>query len=194
MQTLADSPYFLYIVMPLLIFLARIADVTLGTMRIVFVARGNRLIAPLLGFFEVFIWIVAIGQIMEHANNIICYLAYSLGFALGNYVGLLLESRLAIGMQVVRIITSLHGEEIARQLNQQNFGATQVNAQGATGNVQLIYCVVQRKELRSVVEIIRHIDPQVFYSVEDIRTVSSGIFPGATSHRRHTLRHWRRGK
>lgn len=194
MQTLLESPYFLYLIMPLLIFFARIADVTLGTMRIVFVARGNKLIAPLLGFFEVFIWIIAIGQIMEHANNLLCYFFYALGFATGNYVGLLLEERLAIGMQVVRVITQHHGEEIVQALSAHNYGATRVEGQGVSGSVNLIYCVVQRKELESVRELIRGVHPQIFYSVEDIRSASAGIFPADTDKKRRQFRRWRRGK
>ena len=113
MPDFLSSPYFTYLVMPILIFCARIADVTLGTMRIVFVARGNKLMAPLLGFFEVFIWIVAIGQVMEHANNLVCYISYAAGFATGNYFGLLVEGKLAIGLQV--ILSLIHISEPTRR-------------------------------------------------------------------------------
>ena len=171
-----ESPYFTYVILPLLIIIARVTDVTFGTIRIVFVARGNKLVAPLLGFVEVFIWIVAIGQIMQHASNLLCYLAYAFGFALGNYVGLSIEHRLAVGTQVVRIITALHGRELSEALRARGFGTTVVDARGANGPVQLLYCVAHRKDIVRVEAIIHNIHPQIFYSVEDVKSASSGIF------------------
>lgn len=176
METLMASPYFTYVILPILIILARITDVTFGTIRIVFVARGNRVVAPLLGFIEVFIWIIAIGQVMHHANNIVCYLAYAFGFAVGNYVGLSIEHRLAVGTQVVRIITAKHGAELSEALRAGGFGTTVVDARGANGPVQLLYCVALRKDIGRVEEIIHTIHPQIFYSVEDVKSASSGIF------------------
>jgi len=176
METLMASPYFTYVILPILIILARIPDVTFGTIRIVFVARGNRVVAPLLGFIEVFIWIIAIGQVMHHANNIVCYLAYAFGFAVGNYVGLSIEHRLAVGTQVVRIITAKHGAELSEALRAGGFGTTVVDARGANGPVQLLYCVAHRKDIGRVEEIIHTIHPQIFYSVEDVKSASSGIF------------------
>lgn len=193
MESLLASNYFTYLVLPLLIIIARVTDVTFGTIRIVFVARGNKVIAPLLGFFEVFIWIVAIGQIMQHANNIVCYLAYAFGFALGNYVGLSIEHRLAVGTQVVRIITSKHGAELSTALRAGGFGTTEVDARGANGPVHLLYCVALRKDMNRVEEIIHKVHPQIFYSVEDVKSSSSGIF---TTRRKslHKWRFWRKGK
>lgn len=99
-----DSQLFTWIVLPLLIFIARVVDVSIGTLRIVFIARGERLVAPILGFLEILIWLLAIGQIFKHLNNIGCYLAYAGGFAMGNYIGMVIEHKLAIGVQVIRII------------------------------------------------------------------------------------------
>ncbi|HER42916.1 MAG TPA: hypothetical protein ENO08_00460, partial [Candidatus Eisenbacteria bacterium] len=86
-MTFIDSELFKWVVLPLLIILARVIDVTIGTIRIVFVSRGHKVIAPILGFFEVLIWLLAIGQIMRNLSNFMCYIAYGTGFALGTYMG-----------------------------------------------------------------------------------------------------------
>jgi len=192
-ESLMASEYFTYLILPILIILARITDVTFGTIRIVFVARGNKLAAPLLGFFEVFIWIVAISQIMQHANNIVCYLAYAFGFAVGNYVGLTIEHRLAVGTQVVRIITAKHGDELSEVLRSAGFGTTVVDARGANGPVHLLYCVALRKDVKRVEDLIHQVHPNIFYSVEDVKSSSSGIF-ATTRKSMHKWRFWRKGK
>ena len=194
MIELLNNPYFVYGVMPLLIFCARIVDVTLGTMRIVFVSRGNKMVAPLLGFFEVFIWILAIGQIMGHANNLICYLGYAAGFAVGNFVGLLVEERLAVGTQVVRIISPQDGVRISQELSANGYGATRVEGHGSQGVVSLIYCVVNRKRIPHLLELIGKINPDTFYSIEDVRASSAGIFPHEERGMRFQFRFWRKGK
>ncbi len=91
-----NSPVFAYGILPVLIFLSRIVDVSVGTMRIIFVSRQEKIISPILGFFESLVWLVAISQIMLHLDNVICYIAYAGGFAMGNYVGLRIEDRLAL--------------------------------------------------------------------------------------------------
>jgi uncharacterized protein YebE (UPF0316 family) len=103
LEQLSGSPVFAWVILPLLIFAARICDVTLGTLRIIFVSRGKKLLAPLLGFFEVSIWLLAISQIMQNLNNPVCFLAYAGGFAMGNFVGILIEDKLAMGILVIRI-------------------------------------------------------------------------------------------
>ncbi len=193
MEELLLNPYFTYVALPFLIAVSRVVDVTIGTMRIVFVARGNKILAPILGFFEVFVWIMAIGQVMAHANNLVCYLAYAGGFALGNYLGLVIEARLAVGMQVVRIITSQYGAELVQTFSAHGFGATLVEARGAKGSVNLLYSVVSRRRLPQLISLVRSVDPNIFYSVEDVRTASAGVFPEGAERRLSKWR-WRRGK
>ena len=95
--------YYSWIFLPLLIFASRICDVTLGTIRHVFVARGIKNIAPVLGFFEVLIWIVVVKQVMSGANNWACYIAWAGGFAAGNFIGLFIEEKLLFFFQVFYI-------------------------------------------------------------------------------------------
>ena len=100
-----DTSFFTYFLLPFLIFVSRILDVTIGTIRIVMVAKGQKFWAPLLGFFEVFIWLLAISRIFENLDNWACYFAYAAGFAAGNYIGLIIEERLAMGIVKIQIIT-----------------------------------------------------------------------------------------
>lgn len=165
-----------WVLLPLLIFLARLSDVTLGTLRIVFVARGRKKIAPLLGFVEVLIWLAAIGQVMQNLNNVVCYIAWAGGFAMGNLAGIILEERIAMGILVVRIITAGQPGELSRKLHDQGFGVTRVDAHGINGRVDLIFTIIQRKDLEMLQQTIRRFDPEAFYSIEDVRAASDQVY------------------
>jgi uncharacterized protein YebE (UPF0316 family) len=188
----------MYVIMPLLIFVARICDVSIGTLRIIFVSKGKINIAPVLGFFEVLIWITAISKIMQNLDNYINYVAYAAGFATGNYVGMILEERLAMGIQMVRVFTNSKGQELVQMLNSSGYGATSVEAHGAKEKVHLIYTIVQRTELHNVINVINRFNPKAFYTVEDIITANEGIFPKKETKQTfpfiNVLRQWRKGK
>jgi len=169
-----------YFILPLLVFAARVADVTLGTMRIIFTSRGRRHIAPLLGFVEVFIWIAMVGQIVKSAHSLNAYLGYAAGFAAGTYIGMKIEERLALGTLVLRIILAQGGDELAHSLRAAGFGVTIVNGEGSTGAVKLLYTVIKRKDFGAVAAVIHAIAPRAFFSVEEVRSAESGIFPLGT--------------
>lgn len=179
--------WYTWAILPAIVFLARLADVSLGTMRIIFVSRGKKYLAPLLGFVEVFIWITVVSQVVRGANNFIAYLAYAAGFAVGNYAGMLIEERLAIGTLIIRVILPQEGTELAYHLREEGYGATYVDAHGASGSVCLIYTVVMRKELSHVVDLIQEIHPKAFFTVEELRSVQQGIFPVRSSSRMNTF-------
>src|SRR5450759_476560 len=193
-----DSTLFIYIVMPLLIFLARICDVSIGTLRIIFVSKGKRNIAPILGFFEVQIWITAISKIMENLDNYINFVAYAAGFATGNFVGMIIEEKLAMGILMIRIFAYERGNELVQTLNARGFGATVVEAHGARENIDLIYSIVKRNELANVLDVISLINPKAFYTIEDVKAVNEGIFtpnkPNSIFPFSNVLRQWRKGK
>lgn len=192
-----DSDLFSLVILPFLIFVARICDVTIGTMRIIFVSKGNKNVAPVLGFFEVLIWIIAITKIMQNLDNYINYVAYAAGFAMGNYVGMIIEERLAMGIQMIRIITRGNGPELVQKLNSRGYGATSIEAQGAKEKVHLIYSIVKRHELDKVIQIINSINPKSFFTIEDVKSVNEGIFvPEKQKYRfplTNILRQWRKG-
>jgi len=165
------------IVIPLAIMLARICDVTLGTLRIIFVSRGMKVLAPVLGFFEVLIWLIAIGQIMQNLTSWTHYLAYAAGFAIGNYIGMLVEERLAVGMLAMRIITQVEASELIAALRDHNIGTTSIDARGMRGKVSLIFIIIKRQHLRLVQQLVEKHNPRAFVSISDIRSVQEGYFP-----------------
>lgn len=173
--------YHSWIVLPLIIFFSRIGDVSLGTLRHVFIAKGYRRLVPFLGFFEVLIWIIVVGQVMTHLSNVVCYLAFAGGFATGTYVGLRIEERLALGLQVIRIITNQNCEELIQALKRDNYGITYVDAHGAMGPVKMLFTIIKRKNVQSVVKIIHQYNPTAFYSVEDIKDTNQGVFRPSSS-------------
>jgi uncharacterized protein YebE (UPF0316 family) len=183
---LSEAEFYSWVVLPIMIFFARVADVTLGTLRIIFVSRGKRSVAPLLGFFEVLIWVIAIGQLVQNLGSATSYLGYAAGFAAGNFAGMLIEDRLAIGTLIVRAIIPVGGDEVIRRLHEAGYGVTGVDGQGATGPVKLVYTVVKRKHIQQVMRIIHEVHPKVFITVEDIRSTEEGIFP-ARSNRQKNL-------
>lgn len=162
--------------LPVVIFFGRICDVTLGTLRIIFVSKGERYKAPIVGFFEVFIWVVIISQIFSHTNNVIAYLAYAGGYAAGNFVGILVENKIAFGFQLLRVYTNKDAIELLRQLNKKNIGATLIKGEGAVSQVHIIEIVISRKALKDALEQITTFDPSAFYLIEDIRHKQKGIF------------------
>lgn len=172
-----DSSLFTYLVLPVLIVLARICDVTIGTLRIIVLSRGHGYLAPLLGFFEVLIWITVTAKIIQNLHNPVCYVAYAGGFALGNLVGIIVEHRLAMGMVVVRIITGQDASQLITGLREAGYGVTSIPAQGSTGLVHVIFTIVKRSHVEGVEAKIRDFNPKAFYSIEDIRYVSEGVFP-----------------
>lgn len=176
--------------LPFIIFIGRIFDVTLGTLRIIFVSKGEKLKAPIIGFFEVFIWVVIISQILSRANDMVAYLSYAGGYAAGNYVGILIEKRIAFGIILCRVYTNKPGLKLVNLLSLKGFGATMMHGTGSVNQVDIIETVFDRKKLKHVSEIILDFDKDAFYVIEDVRTRSRGIFPKSNN----LLWRWRPAK
>jgi len=165
-----------YLLLPLFIFLARIFDVSLGTLRIIFVTKGMRIIAPLVGFFEVLIWLLAISRIMQDLDNWVSYIAYAGGFATGNFVGMYLEERLAIGHEMIRVITRKDATSLIEELREMGYGVTSVKAEGIEGEVAVIYIIARRRMISEVLDKINYFNPRALYTVESIKYVNKEIF------------------
>lgn len=163
-----QSPYLDYLALPVLIFCLRICDMTLDTLRIIFMTKGLKRLAPIIGFFEILIWIVAITRIMRHLDNWVCYVAYAGGFATGNYVGMLLDEKLAIGHELIRVITRVDATKLADALRADGYGVTTVKATGMNGEVGIVYIVVNRKNQKRAVQIIRQYNPNAFVTTQNI--------------------------
>ena len=176
-SVLSSDQFYAWVILPIIIFLARVCDVTLGTIRIIFTSRGKRNLAPLLGFVEVLIWIVVIGQLVQNLGSITSYLGYAAGFAVGNFVGMYIEDHLALGTLIVCTIVPGGGDELMKTLRTAGYGVTGVNGEGANGPVKLVYTIVKRRNLKDVVNLIHATHPKAFLSVEDVRSTAEGIFP-----------------
>jgi uncharacterized protein YebE (UPF0316 family) len=162
---------------PLLIFLARVSDVSLGTLRTVAVSRGLKGRAAVLGFFEVLIWLTAITYILQHLTTITNYFAYAGGFATGNYVGLKIEEKLALGLLGVTIITNRDARELIQHLKEREFGITSVSAMGSTGRVRIVFSVIRRKNFGELRELVERFHPNAFMAVQNVRTSSKAVYP-----------------
>lgn len=172
-----NSEFFKWVLMPMLIFIARTLDVSLGTLRNVFISKGFRSIVPFIGFCEVLIWLISIRQVMQHLDNPVCYIGFAGGFAMGTYVGMRIEARLALGTQVLRIITPTDWQPLVDALQKANLGITMIDGYGAKGPVKIIFTIVKRKDTDMVRQLIHVVNPMAFYSIEDIRIANQGVFP-----------------
>jgi uncharacterized protein YebE (UPF0316 family) len=160
----------MHLVFPLLlIVVARICDVSMGTLRVAFISRGRKYLAAACGFTEVFIWIVVVSRILSAERSLAAYVAYAVGFACGTLVGMFIEERLAVGWSLVRIITHKSLGDLMQKLSAAGFGVTQQDAQGARGPVQVIVTLMPRKRVDEIQDLLQAFDPEAFYTVEDVR-------------------------
>jgi uncharacterized protein YebE (UPF0316 family) len=174
---ISDTNIFNWAVIPLLIFLSRVADVSIGTIRIITVSRGIKLLASILGFFEVLIWLIVVTQILQNLTNPIYYIAYAGGFAAGNYVGIWIEQKLSIGKVMLRVITNNDNSKFKTYLNEHKYRYTSLAAKSSNGEVEVLLNVVSRKQLKEILEILNRYNPNAFYTIEDIRQVNDNNFP-----------------
>jgi uncharacterized protein YebE (UPF0316 family) len=172
-DALGISPdVFHWIILPLLIFTARIFDVSINTMRVIFMLAGRRWLATFMGFFESFIWIVAISQIFKNVGSIASYFAYAGGFASGIWVGMMIENRIAIGNVIVRVFLQRNSNELVSALSNANYRFTTVDAQGSREPVNIVFLVLKRKNLPHLIKFIEQYQPNAFYTIESVKHVS----------------------
>jgi len=150
------------------IFLLRLIDQTLGTLRHLFVVKGKPFFGAFLGFIESAIWVLAISQVIQDLNDPIIITGYALGFASGTIVGSYVESTIAIGDVVVRIFTpkNISKPEMAKMLRDKGFGVTEINGEGMEGGVTITWCVTPRKKLKEVLKIVSEINPDAYVTTE----------------------------
>lgn len=167
-----DPFVFKFIVLPILIFLARIMDVSINTMRIIFMLHSKKLLSTVLGFFEALIWLLAISQIFQNLSSWPTYFAYAGGFASGILVGMLIEEKLAIGRVVVRVITRQPAEELIKYFEKNSYRYSSVDAISDEGEVNILFTVIKREDLKTTVQEIKRFNPKAFYTVEGVKKVS----------------------
>ncbi len=168
-----ESFLFVYVLLPLMIFFARIVDVAIGVLRILFATKGLKLQAFFCGFFESLIWLIAISQIIKRLDNIFCVIAFPLGFAAGTAVGIFFEKKISLGYVMVRVVFQKDAEQSIKRLRKLDFRVTVSNAEGLKGPVKIIFSVIKRKRVNEFIKTVKMKNPAAFYTVEDVRSVHS---------------------
>ncbi|MGL4550686.1 MAG: DUF2179 domain-containing protein, partial [Gemmataceae bacterium] len=162
------------------IFVAEMVVVTLSTLRTIFIARGMKYLAPVLGFFEVSIWLFAVTSVTANISDARCALAFAGGFTVGNFLGMLIEQHLALGSVVVRTITARDARALVDALRLASYGVTCVTGEGSTGPVTVVQTTVPRRELGRVVAMLERFDPGIFYTVDSLQVARAGVVPPPT--------------
>ncbi len=174
----ADTFAFSYLVLPLIIFLSRIVDQTIGTIRIIFVSKSMKYLAPVMGFFEVLLWLIIMRQIFQNLDNYLYYLAYAAGFGMGNYVGIRIEEKVAMGLVQMRVIPQRDSSKLVEFLRNAGYRFTTIKGQGAEGPVEIVHSIIKRKSIGDFVSIIKEFNPKAFYTIEEIKFVSDASTTG----------------
>jgi uncharacterized protein YebE (UPF0316 family) len=173
-----------WVILPLLIFLARIGDVSMETIRVIYISKGIKYLAPIIAFFEIVIWLLAMEVVMSDLANIANFFAFAFGFASGTYIGLVIEERLSIGMVILRVISTGESmDELVTFMQSENLGVTSLDAHGARGDVKVILSLVNRTDVPRLTAHIRTTNPHAFFSIEDVRYVNEGVFRPKKSNR-----------
>ena len=178
-MTAADV--FQWIVLPILIFGTRVVDVSLGTLRILYVSRERRWLAAGFGFLEVLVWLLAMRVVFTDDSNWACFIGFAAGYASGNFVGVKVAEVVTRGSVGLRLITQKDGGPLVEHLRGRGLSVTVVEGNGARGPVDLLFVVVKKKDLDQLVADIKRFNPLAFYTVEDIRAVSHGVYPGVST-------------
>jgi uncharacterized protein YebE (UPF0316 family) len=165
------------VILPLLIFLARVGDVSMETIRVIYISKGIKYLAPIIAFFEIVIWLIAMEVVISDLANVANFLAFAFGFAMGTYVGLIIEEKLSIGMVIMRIVTTEgSNDEIVSFLESEQYGVTSLDGKGSRGNVKMIFSLVNRVDVSRISEHLQITNTHAFFSIEDVRYVNEGVF------------------
>ncbi len=178
-----NSGTFNFIILPLLIFAIRIIDVSMGTLRIIFISRDIRVLSAVFGFFEVLIWLFAISHVMRNLNSPVYYVAYAAGFSMGTFVGVTIERAFSYGNRIIQIITNKDSSQLVKNLREREYGVTGIAGEGVSGPVRLIFTVVKKNKVGCVLDIIRRFDSNAFYTIEDVKYVRNRYVPALTPRR-----------
>lgn len=157
-----------------LVFCMRACDMSLGTVRMIFIIQGRRLLASVIGFVEVTIFVLAISKVISSLTDVWHILGYSGGFALGTYIGMFIEAKLSMGYSLARIVSRYAPEDVASILWEHGFGATVIDAHGKDGPVKLIQSFCRRREVKKILSLVNLIDPRAFITIQDARSSIHG--------------------
>lgn len=161
---------------PFLIFFLRLLDMSMDTLRVLYVIRGKRTITWILGFVQSCLWVLAITSVLANLDNVFNIISYAAGFASGNVLGMIIEERLAVGHGNLRIISARRGNAVGEGLREAGFGVTELPGRGKDGMVMIIDISVRRREVKDVYQLVNSIDPDAFITMEDIRPLHRGYW------------------
>lgn len=166
------------------IFVLRVINYSISTIRLVFIGRGMRLLAAMLAFMEALIFAVVMAGVVNDLSNLPNLIAYCLGAAVGSYAGMALESRFIVSYSNVTVFSATHGQAIAGLLRQHNFGVTATQGEGRDGKVDILHSTTTGRAVPHLIELVREIEPEAFVSIEPVRTLQRGWIPGGPPRRR----------
>lgn len=140
------------------------------------VTKGYKSFAAMIGFIEILIWLAAMGSVMNNLDKAENILGYAGGFAMGNYIGMMIEEKLAIGYISIRLITKRNAKVLVEQLRANGFGFIHTKATGNSGKISVIYCTIKRNNFEKWLEIVKTFNPGAFYTISDLKSVKADVF------------------
>ncbi|MFC1504198.1 DUF2179 domain-containing protein [Spirochaetota bacterium] len=174
-QAIMDSTIFSLVIIPILIFMLKAVDISLDTIRIIFVSKGMKITAPIVGFFQILVWLMAVTQVFKNLDNVFAYFAYAGGYALGVFIGINIDNKLKMGISLVQVITQKDASELIDYLKFMDYRVSSIGAQSEEGEVTIIYATVKRKETQKIIGLVKYFNPNAIYSIGDVREVSDTI-------------------
>ncbi len=171
MTDMFSSNFFVYFFIPLLIFLSRIIDVSLGTLRIILANKGIKIYSAVIDFFEVLIWLLVITTIIKNLDNVFAYMAYCLGYASGTYFGICLEEKISFGYVKLSIITKKNLAKMIEDLRPTKYVFISNSINSSHGKIKIINAFLERKYLKKVIKKVKGRDPNAFYTIEDLKMI-----------------------
>ncbi len=163
----------------LLVFLARVGDVSLGTLRTLVIVQGRTRLSFVLGFIEVSMWLVVIAAVLDKVSHQpLLGVFYALGFATGNIIGIKIEQRIALGDVVLRVICAACGVALADRIRRAGFGVTTFEGEGLHGAVTMLFVVCRRRDLKPILRLVDDVAPDAFYTTEPVGNVLRLNRPG----------------
>lgn len=160
----------------LFIYFAKVSDVTLTTIRMIMVVKGRRIQAAAIGFVEIIIYIMALGKVLEDLSNPINVLMYATGYATGNYLGIYVEEKMALGSIIAQVIAPGNSMKLAEKLREEGFGVTVAEAYGKDGMQHILNIAMQRKNLHKLYKVLDEYDTKTFVTITDARSTRGGYF------------------
>ena len=160
-----------------IIFFAKIIEVSISTIRVVFIGKGERVKGAILGFVEIMIWLVVVSSVLNNiTEDPIKMLIYAAAFSLGNYLGVTIESKIAVGLASIQVVVNeKSGDILADILREQGYGVTIIEGKGKNESIKnLLFIQLKRKKIPEAVKLVKQHNPEAYITVNDIKSMMGG--------------------